>query len=331
VALARFRRNLHAEDGIALLSVLWAVVLLGLVSLMLTNSVQTEIRTATYRKEAAQAYFIACGGVEAAILGIVYPPPANSDNPPYWAWKPGQRTGIVPFEGGRARLEIVNESGKLDLNAASRRQLIRFFEAGGVEPGVPPQLAAAILHWRAPAPPDDSEAGTLDDYYRTQGVRPRHGPFKSVEEVLNVRGMSREIFFGTVEVSREGVVRQKRGLGQDLRAASGSTPVNVNYASEYVLRSIPGISRELARAIVRERAHAPFLSAQDLASRLAVSLPDESLPYLATGEGQAYSIVSVGELSGSRVQRTVRALVQIDPQSAPRHRVVAWYDDYAGD
>lgn len=331
VALTRFERNLNAQTGIALLAVLWAVTLLGLVALALTNSVQAEIRTATYRKEATQAYFLACGGVEAAILGIAYPLPENPDNPPFWTWQQGQREGSVPFQSGRARLEIVNESGKLDLNAASRRQLIRFFEVGGVEPVAARQLVAAILHWRGPVQPDDPEAISLDEYYQRGSVRPRHAPFQSVEEVLNVRGMSREIFFGTVEVSREGVVRPQRGLGQDLTVATSLTQVNVNYASEFVLRSLPEMSPELARAIIQERARAPFKSLEDIGRRTALSLPDEALPFLATGEGKTYSIVSVGELAGSRVQRAVRAVVQIDPQGIPRHRVVAWYDDYSSD
>jgi type II secretory pathway component PulK len=143
--------------------------------------------------------------------------------------------------------------------------------------------------------------------------------------------MSREIFFGTVEVSREGVVRPQRGLGQDLTVATSLTQVNVNYASEFVLRSLPEMSPELARAIIQERARAPFKSLEDIGRRTALSLPDEALPFLATGEGKTYSIVSVGELAGSRVQRAVRAVVQIDPQGIPRHRVVAWYDDYSSD
>lgn len=331
MALAPHKRNKDAQAGVALLAVLWAITLLGFVALALSNSVQTEVRTASYRKEAAQAHALACGGVEAAILAIVYPPPENLEKPPFWTWQRGQREGVVPFQGGKALLQIVNESGKLDLNAAGRGQLGRLFEAGGLEPVAARQLAAGIIHWRGPEQSDEPEAPALDAYYQRVGIRPRHGRFLSVEEVLNVRGMSREILFGTVEVSQQGVIRKKYGLAQDLTVASGSTQVNVNYASEHVLRSVPGVSPELAQAIIRERRREPFRSLEEIGKRLAVSLPDESLLFLNTNEGKTYNIVSVGELTGSQVRRTVQALVQIDLQGIPRHRVVAWYDDYVSD
>jgi type II secretory pathway component PulK len=307
---------------------LWAVTLLGLVALALSNSVQDEVRSATYRKEAAQAYAIACGGVEAAILAIVYPPPENPETPPFWTWKQGQREGVVPFQGGRAHLLIESESGRVDLNFASRAQLARLLEVRGVGVAAAGQLAAAIVHWRQPEDPEEPEARALDESYQRTGVHPRHDRFQSLEEVLNVRGMSREIFYGTVEVSREGTIQQKYGVGEDLTLTSGATQVNVNYASEYALRSVPGVSADLAQAIVRERKREPFRSVTEIGDRTAMLLPDESLAYLTTGEGKTYSIVSVGEIAGSPVRRAVRALVQVDYQAVPRHRVVAWYDDY---
>ena len=327
VASARISANAHRERGVALLAVLWAVTLLGLVALALSNSVQDEVRTATYRKEAAQAYAIACGGVDAAILAIVYPPPEKPETTPFWTWKQGQREGVVPFQGGRARLLIENESGKVDLNVASRGQLTRLFEARGLPINAAEQLATAISYWRAPEPPDDPDAQAIDQYYQRAGIHPRYGRFQSLEEVLNVRGMSREIFYGTVQVSRQGTLQQVYGVGDDLTVSSSATQVNVNYASEYALRSAPGVDRDTAEAIVQERKREPFRSVTEIGDRIAMVLPEEALPYLATGEGNAYSIISIGEITGSRVHRAVKALVRIDSQGFPRHRLIAWYDD----
>ncbi|MBZ5563674.1 MAG: general secretion pathway protein GspK [Acidobacteriia bacterium] len=315
------------EGGVALLAVLWALTLLSLVALALSSSVQDEVRTATYRKEAAQAYALACGGVDTAIMAVVFPQPDNPDKPPFWTWKPGQREGIVPFPGGRARLLIEGESGKLDLNAASRVQLIRRFEMRGLAAVRAEDLAAAILHWRAPEQDDDPDAQALDEYYQRVGIQPRHDRFRSVEEVLNVRGMSREIFYGTVEVTRQGKVLAIYGVGQDLTVMSGSSQVNVNYASEYVLRSVPEITADLASSIIQERRTAPFSSVVQIGDRTAALLPDEALPYLTTGEGNTYRITSTGEIAGSVVHRTVEAFIQLDSQVGSRYRLVAWYDD----
>jgi type II secretory pathway component PulK len=168
----------------------------------------------------------------------------------------------------------------------------------------------------------------LEDYYRDAGYRPAHQRFGSLEEVLRVRGMSRDIFYGTGEFSREKGIQYKYGVGQDLTIYSGSTQVNVNYASEAVLLSVPGMDEDLAEPIVRERTNQPFKSLEDVAQRLSTSLPDKALPFLTTGEVGIYSIVAVGEVNGSRVRRTIKAVVQVAQQGAALHRIIAWYDDF---
>ena len=103
----------------------------------------------------------------------------------------------------------------------------------------------------------------------------------------------------------------------------------MNYASEAVLLSVPGVGEDLAEPIVRERSNKPFKSLEEMAQRLAISLPDKAVPFLTTEEVETYSIVSVGEVNGSRVRRTVKAVVQVapQPQGAALHRIIAWYDD----
>ncbi len=320
-----------AQAGVALLAVMWAVTILGLLVFMLSTSVQTELRMTTYYKESAQADAIASSGVVEAIWAIAYPPTEESDRSSLWSWQRGQRQGGARFRAGRALLEIVNESGKLDLNSASREQLARYFQSRGMEPAAARSLAASVAHWRGPEDPEDPERETLEEYYRKMDIRPRHGPFQAVEEVLNVRGMSRELLYGTIEVSKEGQLRHRYDFEPDLTVSSGLAQVNANYASEYVLGSVPGLNRELARGIVRERARQPFQTAGEIADRLGISLPEESLPFLSTAEVKTYSVVSTGEIAGSLVRRSLKAVVQIDPSRFPRHRVVAWYDDYVGE
>jgi len=311
---------------VALLAVMSAVTVMLLVALAFSGSVQIETRTAIYRKEATQAYALAAGGVQAAILEIAYPPADDQQNKPR-LWKEGQRLVRVPYERGEALVEVVNETGKLDLNVAGRGQLARLFEAQGLETTEAARLAVAIDHWRSPGGADDRESEALEAYYRDAGYRPAHQPFGSVEEVLRVRGMSRDIFYGTAEFSRENGIQYKYGVGQDLTIYSELPQVNVNYASEEVLLSVPGVTEELAGRIVEERRHKPFKSLDEMAQRLAVSLPDEAFPILTTEVCPIYSIISVGAVNGSRVRRTVKAVVQVTPQAAALHRIIAWYDD----
>jgi hypothetical protein len=328
MSLALTTRTGRAEAGVALLAVMSAVTVLILVALAFSGSVQIETRTTIYRKEATQAYALAAGGVQAAILEIAYPPAGDQQDKPR-LWKKGQRLVQVPCDHGRALVEIVNETGKLDLNIAGREQLARFFAARGLKPADATQLAAAINHWRNPAGSDDQESKALEDYYLDAGYRPAHNRFGSVEEVLRVRGMSRDIFYGTAEFSREEGIQYKYGVGRDMTIYLKSSQVNVNYASEAVLLSVDGVDEELAEPIVRERSNKPFKSLEEMAQRLSTSLPEKALPFLTTDEVGIYSIVSVGEVNGSRVRRTVKAVVQVapQPQGAALHRIIAWYDD----
>ena len=326
MALTQTRRFDGREDGIALIAVLWGVTLLAMIALIFSSSVQIETRSAVYQKEAAQAYGLACGGVEAALFEIGYPPGSEQERSPLWTWRGGERQTVVAFRGGRAVLDIENETGKLDLNAASGIQLMRLFEARGLDARAARDLAIATLYWRAPAG-DDSASKALDDYYLQAGYRPRHAAFGSVEEVLRIRGMSREIFYGTVEVADEGSMRRKYGVGEDLTIFSKSVPANINYASATVLQSVPGIDPGLAADIIRERTNKPFASIEDAGLRLSGALPGESLPYLTTTDAGIYSVVSTGEVTGSRVRRAVKALLYVRTGgSAPR--ILLWYDDY---
>jgi general secretion pathway protein K len=329
MASTRTTRYQVAEAGVALIAVMWGVAILLLVALVFSNSVQIETRSAIYRKEAAQASAMARGGIEAAILELAYTPVSEQQKTPVWTWNNGQREGTVFYPGGHAKLRIVNESGKLDLNVAGREQLGRLFEARGVEPTAAADLAEAIIHWRSGAVADDSAAESLKDYYARAGYPAAHSPFTALEQVLRVRGMTRDLFYGTVDVTAQGAIRSKFGVGRDLTVYSGSVEVNVNYASEPVLLSIPEVTPELARAILQERSNGPFKSVSEMSDRLAEPIPDASLPFLTTVEAKTYSIISEGWVEGSRVRRTVRAVIQLQPRGESQHQIVAWYDDDA--
>jgi general secretion pathway protein K len=298
-----------------------------LVALALSGSVQIETRSAIYRKQATQAYAMAVGGVEAAILEIAYPPAQDQSDTPR-LWRKGQRVVRVPYPQGVALVEIANETGKVGLNVAGRDQLARLFEARGVSKEQATRLALAVDHWRRPAGSDEEGFKDLDDYYREAGYQPAHNRFGSVEEMLRVRGVSRDIFYGTAELNRAHRLQSLYGVGQDLTVYSRSAQVNLNYASEAVLMSVPGMTEELADGIIEERSKGPFESLDDVTKRLATSIPDESLPFLGVvDDGRTYTILSVGMVNGSPLRRAVKAVVRIQPQGLALHRIIAWYDD----
>ncbi len=326
VSLNPESRILNPASGVALLAVMSAVSVMLLVALAFAGSVQIETRSTIYRKQATQAYAMAVGGVQVAILEIAYPPTQDQSDEPRF-WRKGQRTVRVPYAQGVALVEIVNETGKVSLNGAGQEQLARLFEARGVGKEQAAQLALAIDHWRKPPGSEEESFKALDDYYREAGYQPAHDRFASVEEMLLVHGMNRDIYYGTAEIGRDGI-QTLYGVGQDLTVYSQSSQVNVNYASRAALLSVPGMTEEVAESIIQERRKGPFESLDDLKQRLDTSVPDESQSLLgATDDGRTYTILSVGMVNGSPLRRAVKAVVSVQPQGLALHRIIAWYDD----
>ena len=94
--------------------------------------------------------------------------------------------------------------------------------------------------------------------------------------------MSRDIFYGTAVFTREQGIQSIYAVGEDLTIYSNSPQLNLNYASEAALLSVPGVGPVLAKAIVDERSKRPFKSMGDVSDRLATSVPDQAVGFLTT-------------------------------------------------
>ena len=69
-------------------------------------------------------------------------------------------------------------------------------------------------------------------------VRP--GPFVSVEELLQIKGITRSTLYGTHQQEGEKTIH-KRGLVDFVTVHSGSQRINVNSAEAEMLASLPGM------------------------------------------------------------------------------------------
>jgi general secretion pathway protein K len=100
--------------------------------------------------------------------------------------------------------------------------------------------------------------GAEDDYYKSleEPYDCKDGPMDSPEEILLVKGMKKEWFYGTEDY---------KGIGQFITAGTGSMGkgiINVNTASKEVLMSLaPGIDDSMAEQIINCR---PFKKAEEV-------------------------------------------------------------------
>src|SRR4029077_17707721 len=115
------RRNKKSESGVVLITVLSGILVLTVVALALASAVRVSQDELGNRKEHLQAYYMARGAVftTAALLSNVSPTPKEG------FLLAGQSSVEWEESLGRVRVDITDESGKINLNQASEQVLER--------------------------------------------------------------------------------------------------------------------------------------------------------------------------------------------------------------
>ncbi len=326
------KRQPEKQQGVALLAVLWMTVTLSLMAMSTAYLVRTEVAAVSNQIESQRSYFLARGGIEAAVFSIVRSSaavpafPGLSGVPPEFTM--GQRWLRYEFPGGGCSVEVVPETAKLNINQASREQLAALFVSVGLPAGQSAELAEAIVDWRTPRASElDSR---WDSFYAAlpSPVRARHAPLDHLEEALPVRGMSRDFFFSRIEPSAEGRWQRWPAFGDLLTTQSPGFGINPNYAAYEILRSLPGWNDAMAAAVIAARTAAPFRSMVELDAAAPEASALAGLAPLTLAQGPVYTLTATGTLPGSPVRRSVRALVQVGLNLPLYHRVLAWWDDW---
>ncbi len=330
------------DRGTALLAVLWLSVVLTFIALALSATVRTEVEAARNLVEEEQGYFLARGALEAALRTLTSPPPPPDIPARRGEFRPGQREMAFEFETGTATVEVETETGKLDLNNTPPEILGRLFTNLGVSQTEAAEMALAVDHWRRP--PVSTVPDALDLYY---GALPHpyaagHQKFETLEELLLVRGMTADLFYGGfVRGSEAGTKsgwqpqsRQKAPawmgrrppLSDLLAVRYAGPPVDPNYAHPLLLASLPGLDATAVEALIRARQVRPFRSLEEALKSLPGNLPGATLSYLALSPPQAYTLVARGRAKGAGLERSVRLTFVIDTQQALQYRLLDWND-----
>ena len=220
------------EKGIALIMVLWVMVLLIAMGTEFALSMKTEVNTTRNFKEDAETYYLAKAGMNLAkaeilsdaqfhswteekgfIFGSVPSEDNENDNQTPSSVEPqaqseeelekpepSQRTEL-PLGKGFIHYSIRDENGKININSATRNVLVKALATNGLPQGSERDtIADSILDW---IDKNDQHRvnGAESDYYR--GLSPaysaKNGLLDSLEELLKVRGVTPELFYGSEE------------------------------------------------------------------------------------------------------------------------------------
>jgi general secretion pathway protein K len=172
--------------------------------------------------------------------------------------------------------------------------------------------------------------GAEDDYYQTLNppYKAKNNRFDSVEELLLVRGVTPDYFYGHREKGPDGEIVYRYGLSRCFTVFSNvPLRVNINYAPLPVLMSIPGMNLQLAQAIIEKRRTKPFENPAQIGQDTGIQVSAESMPFLAADQTGTYTLTASGRRAGSNVRRTVRAVVVLDPREPVQFRVLYWNEN----
>jgi len=324
----RPRRATRCQRGVALLAVLWLSVALTLIAMTTAYLVRTEASAVGNHVESERAAFLARGAVQAGIYAILR---RGSDDAAVGGTSllqshdPSQRWLRFDFDSGSAAVEMVPENAKLNINQASREQLEALFLLLGKPGNECSELAAAIVEWRSPRA--SSVQSPLDMFYAglPNPYQPRHAPFEELEELLVVKGMDRDLFFGQVSVPTAGNGERTPPLADLLTTEPTFGIVNIRQSAREVMLVLPGWDESLAAAVIQARQRnglGTLMNAVPALSRVV------GLSTLTESPGLSYTLTATVRMRDSAIQRSVRARIRLDTAAPMGFQVTGWWEDW---
>jgi len=274
--------HIHVQRGVAFILVLWLLALLTILLGSFALMARTEALQARHLFDTTAARYAAEAGVNRAVYQMAIPDPLLR-------WVPDGRKYELEFENAQLAIEVTDESGLIDLNAADTLTLANLFVAHGLPQDEADALADAILDWRDS---DDllSPNGAEDPEYKAEGYDygAKDAPFDTVSELQQVRGMTAELF---------------GRLAPAFTIYSGQPTPNPAFAPFEVLRSLIGMNDDLAQQLIAAR------HAWDPTSGTPPPMLPDGTPLMAQGGSGTYSIAARATLPNgawTELEATVR-------------------------
>jgi type II secretory pathway component PulK len=210
------RGERSSERGAVLILAIFAVVFLSVLAVGISSAVRVELRAAHASLERMQGLFLAEAGIREARAILLYDDRNIDTLQEEWGREALQPLDLPrEFGAGYYRVRIDDACGRINVNKADVDTLVRL--TGDIE------AAQAMVEWREPM------LGQGDAYYETlpEPYAPRHAPFQTLGELLLVRGVTPDMFFGTPEKPGLADLCAVEGIAENTDA-NGSMRVGLN-------------------------------------------------------------------------------------------------------
>lgn len=299
-----------SESGVALLMVLWVLTLLMVIVLSFSFTARTETQSTLAFKEGIEKRFLAEAGIERGIIEIFYRK-QNRTVPDSEVWKTDGTIYKDSLGSGYYSVSIRDESGKVDINMVSEVLLKNLLINSGVSLEEADPIVDAIMDWKDN---DDLHRlhGAESDYYMSLPApyKAKNANFDVLEELLLVKGITGEILYGGGE---------KRGIIDLITVNSRSNKININAAPREVLAAIPGMSPELADAVITYREGKEITNIQEVQGMIGSAYAFVS-PYISTAGTSTYTIKSIGHKGSDIKGYGITATITIEGNNKYKYK-----------
>jgi len=177
------------RNGLVLVAVLWIVIVLTAIVTVLGRKGRLDTKVCFARTEGLRCKWAGRAGIDRAIAVLNEDPRESDSLMDLWSDNDEDFNDIV-LEECWFSVKVIDEAGKLNINTATKAQLMGL-------PDMLEEVADAIIDWRDG---DDTpgEGGAEGGYYENLafGYMARNGPFRTIRELLLVKGVTEELFYG---------------------------------------------------------------------------------------------------------------------------------------
>jgi len=250
------------ERGFALLSVMLVLALLAVVVTEFSMSARLESSMIRSYRDGVLATHLAEGAVQQALREILGPGTVVAlDDDGSLSFYRSPDTGTVstkvprlprqrvPLGAGEFSYRISDEEARVNVNTAGPDRIERLLTAAGLDKQTRDIINDSLQDWKDADDLHRINGAESEDYYLKQPVpyRARNGALQDAAELLQIRGVTREIYRG---------VQDHSGLA-DLVTVVGRDTVNMNTAPAPVLTAL-GLSDAEVTEITSTRARIPY-------------------------------------------------------------------------
>jgi general secretion pathway protein K len=300
---------MRPRRGVALLAALWLVVAIASVALQFSIEAR-ERRTigllaserGIQRAAALGALALTQARLEQALRVA---PTGNNPNiaslraSDPWLDVDSAYSGSVLVDSMRVDIQARDLGEKLNINLINETEIQTFFSFLLGDYAKSTVLAQSILDWRDADSMPRPNGAERDAYIKAEMLAlPTNGPFREIEELQNVMGMTPEIY----------------AVASPYLTTHGSAQVNLNTAPVPVLRSLPGMTDATLNQILQMRSQGRRISSVPAIFQNVMggrrTVPGQLASQAAINQLQARATVST-----TQVELTITS--RVGPQAPP--------------